>query len=84
MYQHCLLVFSFIELEKSMIVEKKENGLLLAISEREALIFLACARESFAAIHEQEYRLRIGYSIEDVSVAAMALKLSLENVGICE
>lgn len=67
-----------------MLIEKKETGLLLAISEREALMFLACARESFAAIHEKEYMLRIGYPIEDVSAAAVALKLSLENVGICE
>lgn len=67
-----------------MLIEKKETGLLLAISEREALMLLACARESFAAIHEKEYALRIGYPIEDVSAAAVALKLSLENVGICE
>lgn len=67
-----------------MLIEKKENCLLLAMSEREALMFLACARESFAAIHEKEYKLRIGYSIDDVSVAAMSLKRLLGNVGVYE
>lgn len=65
-----------------MLVEKKEGGVLLAMSEREVLIFLACARESFASVHEKEYMLRIGYSIDEVSEAATALRRILENVGI--
>jgi hypothetical protein len=67
-----------------MLVENNENSVLITLSRKEALMLLACARESFAAIHENEYDLRIGYSIDDVSAMAKEFKALLESIGVIE
>lgn len=59
-----------------------DDNLVLSLNEKQLVIVMACIHESFATLDRQEYGLRIGASIEEVSEMAKNLKRLLDNEDI--
>lgn len=61
-----------------------ESELLLRLTSRELELFLACLRESFATLDQQEYSLRVGVPISEASEVALRLKelMAMEGLGL--
>lgn len=59
-----------------------ESEFSLCLTPRELELFLACLRESFATLDQQEYSLRVGIPISEASAVALRLNELMEREGL--